>query len=67
MKYYNEAKAENVIKRKAMFLTFAISFILVSATFFIFTESGRDVLPDQIKEWFQDEAPRPLKSVEEKA
>ena len=67
MKYYNEARSENVIKRKAMFLTFAISFILVSAAFFIFTESGRDVLPSQLKEWFQDDTPTPLKSIEEKA
>ena len=55
MKYYNEAKSERIIRRKAMFLTFALSFIFVSIAFFTLTESGRDVLPDQVKEWFNPE------------
>jgi hypothetical protein len=58
MKYYNEAKSERAIRRKAMFFTFALSFILASAAFFVFTDSGRDILPDQMKEWFQKEAPK---------
>ena len=55
MKYYNEARSERIIRRKAMFLTFAVTFIFISIAYFTFTESGRSILPNQVKEWFQKE------------
>lgn len=49
MKYYNEAKSERGIRRKAMFYTFAFMFLLVSAIVFS-TSSTSEQLPELIKE-----------------
>ncbi len=57
MKFYNEERTERKIKRKAMFVTFAIMFILSSVLAFSTSPNLRDSLPDSVKEWFKKDIP----------
>ncbi len=52
MKYYNEAKSEQKIRRKALFFTFITITLFVSGAFLSTSESVVKYLPDTIKEWY---------------
>ena len=57
MRYYNEVKTERKIRRKATLFTFLIIFIVSSSIYFTTSSSGRQVLPDIIKEWMKEDKP----------
>jgi len=55
MRYYNEAKTEQSIRRKARTFTFITMFVLVSGIYFTTSGIATDLWENEIKEWFKDE------------
>lgn len=54
MKYYNEAKTERSIRKKARIFTFVTMFILMSGLYFATSGSASELWEEEIKEWFKD-------------
>ena len=52
MRFYDEARAERKIRRKAFFLTLLIMSSMIGTASVVFSESPGDFLPDTVKELF---------------
>ncbi len=55
MRYYNEAKKEQTIRRKARIFTFVTMFVLVSGIYFATSGMATDLWENEIKEWLKEE------------
>ena len=55
MRYYNEVKKEQTIRRKARIFTFVTMFILVSGIYFTTSGMATDLWENEIKEWIKEE------------